>query len=436
LRIDQGRRGVAEPCRNEEEPVAYVARIADGELAERLRSAGAVLIEGPKACGKTETARQKAVSEVRLDTDAQAREAAEVAPELILDRDPPVLLDEWQQVPSLWNQVRRAVDDRQQAGQFILTGSATPSDDVTRHSGAGRFSVMRMRPMTLAESGHSTAAVSLRALLNGKTQNASDAGLTIPKLADLVTVGGWPGWQGSPTQSVSRAARDYLTQVSHIDVSAVEGHRRDPKKVDALLRSLARNISTEVTVKTLAGDTAGAEETMDRDTASAYLAVLERLMVVENQPAWAPAMRSRAQLRSSPKRHFVDPSLAVAALHGSPAKLLADLESLGFLFESLVVRDLRVLSQPLDGQVLHYRDNKGLEVDAVVTCDDGRWGAFEVKLGQRQVDDAAENLLEFGRKIDATRCGDPGVLAVVTATGLAYRRRDGVHVVPIGTLGP
>ena len=414
----------------------YVARVADAELADRLAAAGAVLIEGPKACGKTETARRQAASEVRLDLDAQAREAAEVAPELILNQTAPLLLDEWQLVPSLWNQVRRAVDDRQQPGQFILTGSATPSDDVTRHSGAGRFSVMRMRPMCLAESGHSTAAVSLRSLLAGQTQGARDAGLTVPALADLIAIGGWPAWRGMNPQAVSRAARDYLTQISHVDVPGVDGQRRNPTKVDALLRSLARNAATEVTLTTLAKDAAGVEETMDRETASAYLAVLERLMVVENQPAWAPAMRSKVQLRSSPKRHFVDPSLAVAALRGSPSTLLSDLKSMGLLFESLVVRDLRVLSQPLDGQVLHYRDNKGLEVDAVVTSGVGGWGAFEVKLGQSRVDDAAATLLHFARKIDTTRCGEPGVLAVITATGLAYRRKDGVHVVPIGTLGP
>lgn len=414
----------------------YVPRIADGELADRLRASGAVLIEGPKACGKTETARRQASSEVRLDIDTQSREVAEIAPELLLDQQPPVLLDEWQLVPSLWNHVRRAVDDRRETGQFILTGSATPTDDETRHSGAGRFSVMRMRPMCLAESGSSTAAVSLAALLQGQTQQAADSGLSIAKLADLITVGGWPAWYDRSPERAARAARDYLTQISHVDVSVVAGTRRDPQRVEALLRSLARNVATEVTMKTLAADASGSEGALTRVTASDYVSVLERLMVVESQPAWAPAMRSRAQLRSSPKRHFTDPSLAVAALRGSPAKLLGDLETLGFLFESLVVRDLRVLSQPLDGQVLHYRDNKGLEVDAVVATDAGSWGAFEVKLGSSQVETAASTLLEFARKVDTRACGEPGVLAVITSTGLAYRRKDGVHVVPIGTLGP
>lgn len=415
--------------------MAYLPRIADGELTARLATAGAVLIEGAKACGKTETARQQAASEIRLDVDEQARTAAEIAPDLVLDRPAPLLIDEWQLVTSLWNWVRRAVDDRQAFGQFILTGSATPSDDVNRHSGAGRVSVMRMRPMCLAESGRSTAEVSLDALLDGATQAAGDPGLSIPDLAEILTVGGWPAWQGMPAASVSRGLRDYLTQISHVDVSAVAGQRRNPAKVDALLRSLARNSASEVTVTTLAGD-AAAGERMDRETTSGYLALLERLMIVENQPAWAPAMRSRVHLRTSPKRHLVDPSLAVAALRGSPAKLLADLETMGVLFESLVVRDLRVLAQPLDGRVLHYRDNKGLEVDAVITCDDGRWGAFEVKLGSSRIDEAAANLLAFVGKLDTSVCGQPGVLAVITGSGLAYRRPDGVHVVPIGTLGP
>lgn len=416
--------------------MTYVPRVADGELADRLRSSGAVVVEGPKASGKTETARRQAGSEVRLDVDRQARDAAEVAPELVLSQDPPVLLDEWQVVPSLWNQVRRAVDDRREAGQFILTGSATPTDDAARHSGAGRFSVMRMRPMCLAESGSSNATVSLADLLDGRTQQTRDAGLTISRLAEIVTIGGWPGWYDKSSEQASRAARDYLTQISQVDLPLVTGTRRDPQRVDALIRSLARNVATEVTMKTLAADTAGAEGAIGRATASDYLAVLERLMVVESQPAWAPAMRSRVQLRSSPKRHFTDPSLAVAAMRGSPAALLKDLATLGFLFESLVVRDLRVLSQPLGGEVLHYRDNKGLEVDAVVTTFGGGWGAFEVKLGAAHVDAGAEALLAMARRIDTRAYGEPAVLGVITATGPAYRRKDGVQVLSIGSLGP
>lgn len=416
--------------------MGYIARLADGELSQRLSWSGAVLIEGPKACGKTETARQQARSEVRLDVNVQERSAAEITPSLILDQPAPLLIDEWQLVPDIWAHVRRAVDDRGAHGQFILTGSAVPQDDARRHSGAGRISVMRMRPMCLAESGQSSAAVSLSALLDGTTQSAPDPGLDIPALAELITKGGWPGWHAASPDIASRGLRDYLTQICHIDVPAVSERRRDPAKVEATVRSLARNVATEVTITTLAGDVSGSDSGLDRESVSAYLHALDRLMIIEDQPAWAPAMRSRVQLRSSPRRHFVDPSLAVAALRASPQKLLADLEFMGLLFESLVVRDLRVLAQPLDGRILHYRDNKGLEVDAIVMCDDGRWGAIEIKLGPIRIDEAAEKLQTFARSVDTSRCGEPAFLAVVTGTGFAYRRPDGVHVIPVATLGP
>lgn len=416
--------------------MVYLPRVADRELTSRLAASGAVLIEGPKACGKTETARRQAAAEVRLDVEPQQRALAEVAPALVLDQPAPLLIDEWQLVPDLWAHVRRAVDDRGLRGQFILTGSATPNDDASRHSGAGRIGVMRMRTMCLAESGSSTATVSLARLLAGATQDAKDSGLTVPNLASLIVRGGWPGLIADDDVTASTALRDYLTQISHVDVSAVSGKRRDPAKVEALLRSMARNTATEVGIATLAADAAGAGESVDRDSAAAYMAALERLMVVEDQPAWAPALRSRVELRSSPRRHFVDPSLAAAMLRATPARLLDDLESMGLLFESLVIRDLRVLAQPLGGRVLHYRDNKGLEVDAVVMCEDGLWGGFEVKLGTGRIDEAAENLLAFARKVDTSICGEPAVLAVITGTGPAYRRKDGVHVVPIGALGP
>lgn len=413
----------------------YIPRVVDAELAARLRSSGAVLLEGAKACGKTETARQQAASESMLDIDPQARAAATVAPELILDRKPPVLIDEWQLEPSLWDHVRRAVDQRNVPGQFILTGSATPTDDARRHSGAGRFAVVRMRPMSLLETGHSSGAMSLHALLDGRTQQSSDSGPSIAELAERITVGGWPAFQHLAVPDAARSIRDYLTQIGNIDVSVVEGRRRDPVKVSAFIRSLARNVATEAAVTTIAADSAGNQESIDRSTAASYLDALERLMIVENQPAWAPRMRSRSQLRTTPKRHFVDPSLAVAALRGNPDRLLNDLETMGLLFESLVVRDLRVLSQPLDGEVFHYRDNKGLEVDAIVACQDGRWGAFEVKLGHGQIETAAERLRYFAEKVDSQHVGQPGVLGIITGSGIGYRRADGVQVIPIGALG-
>lgn len=416
--------------------MAYQVRIVDTELRSRLTSAGAVVIEGPKGCGKTATASQVAASSVMLDIDAGARRALAVDPSLVLEGDRPRLLDEWQVAPALWNHVRRAVDDTGQAGQFLLTGSAVPADDVTRHTGAGRFSFLRMRPMTLFESGHSTGAVSLAGLLDGDPVRSVDPGLTIRDLAERITVGGWPAHQGRSVAAASRAARDYLLQVQQVDISRVGDKRRDPAKVGALLRSLARNVATEVKNSVLAADAGGSEGPLDEHTVADYLDSLDRLMVLEDQPAWSPHLRSKATLRKSPKRHFVDPSLAVAALAATPERLLGDLNLLGLLFESLVIRDLRVLAQPLDGQVVHYRDHYGIEVDAIVELADGRWAAFEVKLGQGLIDEGARSLLRFAAQIDPDRSGTPVVLAVISGNGYGYVREDAVAVIPIGALGP
>ena len=416
--------------------MVYRDRVIDGELKQRLASAGAVLIVGAKACGKTESARRVAASAVFLDTDAAARQALVVDPSLVLDGPTPRLIDEWQVEPTVWNHVRRAVDDRGAPGQFILTGSAVPADDVTRHTGAGRFSRLRMRPMSLFETGHTNGAISLAALLSGEPPRSADPGLTVRDLAQLVTVGGWPALQRRGVPEASRALRDYLDQIRRVDVERVDGIPRDPAKVGRLLQSLARNVATETAVSTLAADAGGSDGALSRHTVMGYLDVLERLMVIENQPAWAPHLRSRSVLRSAPKRHFVDPSLAVAALHAGPDRLLADLSLLGLLFESLVVRDLRVYAQGLDGQVFHYRDNTGLEIDAVVETGDGRWAAFEVKLGAGLADAGAAALLRFADRVDTTRCGLPATLAVIVGSGYGYVRPDGVAVVPIGSLRP
>lgn len=414
----------------------YAARVVDEELRRRLGAAGAVVIEGPKACGKTETARQQAASSVLLDIDASARQAFAVAPTLVLDGPAPRLIDEWQVEPQVWNHIRRSIDDRGRAGQFILTGSSVPEDDVNRHTGAGRFSFLRMRPMTLFETGHTNGAVSLKALLAGEPPSSPDPGLTVAHLAERITVGGWPIQLGRGVREAAQGARDYLEQIRQIDVGRVAGSRRDPAKVGQLLRSLARNVATEVSTTVLAADAGGPDGPVDRHTVTGYLNVLDRLMVIEDQPAWAPHMRSRATLRSSPKRHFVDPSLAVAAMAAGPERLLHDLNLLGLLFESLVVRDLRVLSQPLDGHVLHYRDNYGLEVDAIVQLADGRWAAFEIKLGAGLVDEGAVSLRRFVDAVDIARCGEPACLAVISGTGFGYVRDDGIAVVPIGALAP
>jgi uncharacterized protein len=414
--------------------LAYHSRIADSELKERLAYAGAVLVEGPKACGKTEAARQVARSEARLDVDDEVRESAEIDPRLVLDGEAPRLLDEWQIVPAIWNHVRRAVDDRQKPGQFILAGSAQPTDDVTRHSGAGRISRLRMRPMSLFELGVSGGEISLAALLDGEEGITPNPELELPDLAVALCRGGWPALRDQDEPNALRGVRDYLEEMPH-DTQRL-GPRHRPERVTRLIESLARNVGTAVTASTLASDASRPEDPVSDDAVTDYLGALTRLFVVEDQPAWQPHLRSRHRLRRSLKRHFTDPSLAVAALRGTPEALMRDLNFLGLLFESMVVRDLRVYAQPLRGEVQYYKDNSGLEVDAIVDAGTA-WGAFEVKLGgTKPVDEAAKSLLKFRDRIDVSKTGPPAVLGVIVASGLGYVRKDGVQVIPIGCLGP
>jgi uncharacterized protein len=415
----------------------YQARVVDGELRQRLRTSGAVLVEGPKACGKTETGRQVAASEVLLDVDQGARAAVAVDPNLVLAGGTPRLIDEWQVEPRIWNHVRRAVDERKEPGQFILAGSAVPADDATRHSGAGRISRLRMRPMSLFESGLSNGSISLRDLLEGGRAKSGDSGVALADLAEAIARGGWPALQELPVEAAMENIADYLEDVCRTDINRVDGVHRDPTRVRRLLRSLARNVATHVAMTTLAADTTeNGEDPLKKHTVGAYLSALRRLFVVEDQPPWEPHLRSRSILRKSPKRHFVDPSLAASALGADPPALLRDLNLLGFLFESLVVRDLRIYSQAGRGQVRQFLDNKGLEVDAIIESD-GRWGAFEVKLGgEAPIEEAAANLLKFAGEVDTNRSGEPSALGVIVAGGYGYAREDGVQVVPITALGP
>lgn len=415
----------------------YRPRVADAELAGMLQAGGAVVVEGPRACGKTRTALRAAASAARLDVDDAARSAGLLSPGLLLDGARPRLIDEWQLVPAVWNHVRRAVDDAGgRPGQFVLTGSAVPADDGTRHSGAGRFTRLRMRPMTLAEAGHSSGEVSLAALLAGDAPSAGDPGLDIRDLAGLVAVGGWPALLGRPVDAALAANRGYLDETRRADLARADGVARDPENVGRVLRSLARHVSTQASARSIAADVGGSEGPVDHHTVLAYLAALSRVFVVEDLPAWSPALRSRTPLRAAPTRHFADPSLAVAALGADPARLLRDVQTLGLLFESLVVRDLRVFAQALGATVSHYRDATGLEADAVVERRDGTWAAFEVKLGPGAADDGARSLLRLAERVDADRHGPPSALVVVTGWGYGYRRPDGVSVVPAGSLGP
>ena len=415
----------------------YVPRIADTELSNRLSVAGAVLIEGPRACGKTELARRQAASEVLLDIDDNARRAMAIDPALVLAGNTPRLIDEWQIEPGIWNHVRRAVDRRQgQRGQFILTGSSVPADDVTRHTGAGRVSRLRLRTMSSSETGFSTGEISLGDLLEGRFAGCGPADVKVGDLAASICKGGWPG-DLDLTASASLTARvDYLEEIRRTDISRTDGIARDPANVGRLIRSLARNVATNVSARTLAADVGGEGRPLDVDTVRQYLATLSRLMVVEEQPAWSPRLRSRSVLRKSPKRHLVDPSLAAAALGATPERLLEDLEYLGFLFESMVYRDLSVYGRACGAEVFHYRDNTNLEVDMVVQDRRGNWCAFEVKLGAGQVDAAVDSLLRMRDRLELNTVGEPGTLGVIVGSGYGYKRPDGICVVPVAALGP
>jgi predicted AAA+ superfamily ATPase len=409
--------------------------VADGEL-ERLRNAlGAVLIEGPKACGKTATAMQVAKTVIRFDADDAARTQVTLAPEGLFTGEPPILFDEWQLEPAIWNQIRRQVDDRHSKGDFILTGSARPNDDVSRHSGAGRFATLRMRPMSLFESGHSDGKVSLTSLLNGERQPGLGTHLSFDELLRRIIIGGWPDLLGASETTARDYLRGYLNQIVEVDIPSL-GQRRNPENLRRLLTALARNTGQAVRQSELAKDVGGEAGPVSSPTIANYLETLDRLRLTDNSPAWQPHMRSKTPLRVAPVRYFVDPSLGPAALGVGTAELAADTQALGFHFEALALRDLRVYAQPHWGTVASWRDKNGNEVDAIVSISDNKWAAFEVKLNPRDVDTAAASLLRFANNVDHTRHGSPVALGVITSTGAAGQRPDGVHVIPIGCLGP
>ena len=416
--------------------VAYRPRVIDGELDLALHATGGVLIEGARGCGKTETARQKAKSEVRLDTDLQARAAGLVAPEVLLDGDNPRLIDEWQLVPEVWNQVRRRIDDTGgRAGLFILTGSAEAREDATRHSGAGRILRLTMRPMSLLEMGDSSGAVSLAGLLRGEPPHAGDQGLGIREIAEIIAVGGWPALQTKTVNQALTAVRSYLTESARVDLRRIEGPRHEPARVARVLSSLARYTACAIGAKPIADDASDPDDPISRQTVSEYLSALTRIFVLEDLPAWAPTLRATDRVRKKPKHHFVDPSIAVAALRADPDRLVLEVDTLGLLFESLVVRDLRVYAQAMGASVMHYQEQR-IEADAIVECADGRWAAFEMKLGPSQVEDGVESLLALRRRVSGNRQGEPASLNVITGWGYAYQRRDGVNIIPIAALGP
>ena len=414
----------------------YISRVNDKLLKILLESTGAVLVEGAKWCGKTQSSLQIANSVVYFqdpDEGPGYLAMADTKPSLLLEGDPPLLLDEWQMAPVIWDAVRFAVDKRGLMGQFILTGSTTPRDNVTSHSGTGRIARMIMRPMSLYESQESNGSVSLKDLFDGKTDIAAKSTLTIEQIAHAICRGGWPAAVTSGKQS-ARIAMNYVDAIINFDIQRVDGIEKDPERVRVLLQSLARNISTMATSKTIMEDMQVNESSITDKTLSSYLNALRRLFVIEDVPAWQPLLRSKTAIRTTNKRQFVDPSISTAAMRTNANGILRDFETFGFLFESLCTRDLRVYAQANDGGIFHYRDKSELECDLVIKLHDGRWAAVEVKLGMKQIDEAAANLLMLSEKVDKEKMNSPSFLMVLTGGQVAYKRPDGVLVVSIGCL--
>lgn len=417
----------------------YMKRIADSLLQKKLNASGAVLIEGPKWCGKTRTATVASKSQLYMqdpDKHISYLKAADTKPSILLAGETPRLLDEWQTAPVLWDAVRFMVDQRGEAGQFILTGSAVPQDNVVQHTGTGRISRLMMRPMSLYESMESNGTVSLKELFDGKTDIESFSDLSIEQLTFAITRGGWPASIGVSEDVALSLAIDYVEAVINTDVSRVDGITKNPDRVRALMRSLARNISTLASNATIRNDiaTGDVDNLISDKTIAQYLNALNRIFVTDNIPAWNPAVRSKTAIRTSPKRQFVDPSIATAVMRLTPKRLLDDFEYFGFLFESLCDRDLRIYAEANDGQLFHYRDSSDLEADAVICLNDGRWAPIEIKLGKKEIEEGAAHLLQLKNKINTTKMKEPSFLMILTGSEVAYRRDDGVFVVPIGCL--
>lgn len=411
----------------------YYPRICDKILQEKLQLTGASLVIGPKWCGKTETALQASASVIYIQSDPQYKETGKLMPSLLLEGDTPRLIDEWQEVPELWNAVRHLVDLRGKQGQFILTGSSTPRDEVMTHSGIGRISRIQMRPMSLYESKEGSGVISLKALFDGEHDIGAVCSLEIAHLAYSICRGGWPG-AVTLSSGNEKMAQEYTDMLVEEDIHNLDSIERNPYRVRQVLRSLARNISTLTTANTILKDVRANDITINERTLDNYLNAMRRLFVVEDLPAWSPSLRSKTTIRTSIKRQLVDPSIATAVMRVNENGLLHDLNTFGFLFESLCTRDMRIYAQANDGEVFHYRDKDQLEIDLIVSLKDGRWGAIEVKLGEYQADEAASNLIKLKNKVDTSRIGDPSFLMILTGGKYAYKRKDNVLVVPIGCL--
>jgi len=418
----------------------YLPRIVDTIISEKMSTFGALLIEGPKWCGKTMTASQHCKSIFNLGDPSQNfsnRTLARTDISLVLKGEKPRLIDEWQEVPPIWDAVRMEVDKSNDKGQFILTGSATPNRKGVLHSGAGRIGRLKMRTMSLYESGDSSGQISLEALCNGHLDNVFVGDQGLNEIIELIMRGGWPANIGIAAKQAAQVSQDYIQAVIEDDVSSIDGIKRDTSKMLLLLRSLARNESTTATISTLSKDVAGSDVAgIHRTTVNEYLDIFKRMFLTDNIPPFSSELRSSTRLKKAEKRHLADPSLACALLRATPEKLLKDLNTLGFLFESLCMRDLRVYAESFDAHLYHYQDYNNDEIDAVIELRDGEWCAFEIKLGANKIDEAADNLLKIQKKLEAdTKARAPKTLCVICGlTNAAYQRKDGVFVVPITAL--
>ena len=418
------------------EPDGYLPRVADMRLDDALRSSGAVHIKGPKWCGKTETGIHHTRSQIYLqdpDKSPALLAMADSKPSELLIGDKPRLIDEWQMAPQLWDAVRFAVDREKVRGGYVLTGSSTPKIRPA-HTGVGRIAPLEMSTMSLLETGESTGAVSLLSLFEGTLDIAQVAGLDVDDYARVICRGGWPEAVVSESRGdAGRMARDYVLELLDSNINEMDGIRRNRTWMRQIMRSYARNVSGQASLSTIAADMQG--EPPSAPTLSEYVDALSRAFVLNDLSAWNPRLRSKTAVRTSPTRHFSDPSIAAAVLAATPRGLLDDFETFGLLFESLCIHDLRAYASALEGSLYHYRDKTGLEADAVVVLDDGRWALVEVKMGQSRIDEGAAHLLKLAERIDQTREGRPSFLMVLTSTACAYRRKDGVVVVPLACLG-
>lgn len=417
----------------------YRPRLIDNIIDSYLNAFGAVCVEGPKWCGKTWTSSYHCQSEIMLgnpDGNFQNRQLAQMSPSLVLEGETPRLIDEWQEVPQLWDAVRYKVDQNGNKGQFILTGSATPNHKGILHSGAGRIAKLRMRPMSLFESGNSSGDISLKDICEGRIEPKISGEVDLRKLIDFIIRGGWPANQETTLKQAAYLPIQYIRAVLDDDVYRIDNVKRDKHKMELLLRSLARNEATTVTNKKLKNDIKEIDdEDIDVETVSAYLDVFQRLFLTDNQKPFEAKLRSSIRIKQAEKRHLSDPSLAAALLNATPEMLLNDLNTLGFLFEALCERDLKIYAESFDAELYHYQDYNNNEMDAVIAMPDGKWCGFEIKLGANQIDMAAENLIKIKNEIKASGGIAPDSLCVICGlSNAAYQRPDGVFVVPITAL--